>query len=88
MLDDVVGYLRCPNCGASLTRLDGSLRCGAGHSFDIARQGYVSLLQPGTAGGGGDTAAMVRARGEFLAAGHYAGIAGALARRRGRRDSR
>jgi 23S rRNA (guanine745-N1)-methyltransferase len=79
VLDDVVGYLRCPNCRAGLTRLDGSLRCSTGHSFDIARQGYVSLLPPGTPGGGGDTAAMVRARREFLAAGHYDGIADALA---------
>ena len=79
MLDDIVGYLRCPHCGASLTRLDGSLRCGAGHSFDIARQGYVSLLPPGIPGGGGDTAAMVRARREFLAGDHYAGIADLLA---------
>ena len=79
MLDDVVGYLRCPACGAGLTRLDGVLRCDAGHSFDIARQGYVSLLPPGAPGGGGDTATMVRARGEFLAGGHYAGIAGLLA---------
>ena len=79
MLDDVVSYLRCPNCRAGLTRLDGVLRCSAGHSFDIARQGYVSLLAPGTPGGGGDTAAMVGARREFLARGHYAGIAGALA---------
>jgi 23S rRNA (guanine745-N1)-methyltransferase len=79
VLDDVVGYLRCPACSAGLTRLDGALRCDAGHSFDIARQGYVSLLPPGAPGGGGDTAAMVRARGEFLAGGHYAGIAGLLA---------
>jgi 23S rRNA (guanine745-N1)-methyltransferase len=79
VLDDVVGYLRCPHCGAGLTRTGGSLRCPAGHSFDIARQGYVSLLQPGVAGAAGDTAAMVRARREFLATGHFAPIAAALA---------
>ncbi len=78
MLDDVLGWLRCPHCGRQLTRAGGSLRCGAGHSFDIARRGYVSLLQPG-ARGGGDTAAMVRAREEFLATGHFAPVAAALA---------
>lgn len=78
MLDDVLGWLRCPNCEAPLARAGGTLRCPAGHSFDIARQGYVSLLPPGSAGGG-DTAAMIQARKRFLAAGHYAPIARALA---------
>lgn len=79
MLDDVVGWLRCPYCRDRMARADGALRCPAGHSFDIARQGYVSLLQAGTAGGGGDTGAMVGARSEFLATGHFAPIATALA---------
>ena len=79
VLDDVVGYLRCPQCGNGLTRTDGSLRCPAGHCFDIARQGYVNLLQRGAAGGAGDTAAMVRARREFLSTGYFAPIAVALA---------
>ena len=80
VLDDVIPYLACPHCGADLARAGEALRCRAGHSFDIARQGYVSLLRPGSQGGGGDTAAMVRARGDFLAAGHYAGLAAELSR--------
>jgi 23S rRNA (guanine745-N1)-methyltransferase len=79
VLDDVLSWLRCPNCGACLSRSGGAVRCRAGHSFDIARQGYVSLLPPGAAGGRGDTAAMVRARQQFLAAGHFRPIATALA---------
>jgi 23S rRNA (guanine745-N1)-methyltransferase len=79
VLDDVVGWLRCPHCGGRLARADGSLRCAAKHTFDIARQGYVSLLQPGASGGAGDTAEMVRARNAFLATGHFAPIAAALA---------
>ncbi|HEX9065814.1 MAG TPA: methyltransferase domain-containing protein [Streptosporangiaceae bacterium] len=79
MLDDVLGWLRCPNCDDSLRRAGGTLRCPAGHSFDIARQGYVSLLPPGPAAGRGDTAAMVAARQRFLAGGHFAPIASALA---------
>jgi 23S rRNA (guanine745-N1)-methyltransferase len=79
VLDDVLGYLRCPHCGGALARAGSSLRCETGHSFDIARQGYVSLLPPGAPGGAGDTAAMVRARKDFLAAGHFGPIAAALA---------
>jgi 23S rRNA (guanine745-N1)-methyltransferase len=80
VLDDVIPYLACPHCGADLAPAGGALRCRAGHSFDIARQGYVSLMPAGSRGAGGDTAAMVRARGDFLAAGHYASLAAELSR--------
>jgi 23S rRNA (guanine745-N1)-methyltransferase len=79
MLDDVLRYLRCTLCGGGLTRTGGSLRCGSGHSFDIARQGYVSMLPPGGQKDSGDTAAMVQARQAFLAAGHFGILARALA---------
>jgi len=79
MLDAVIRYLTCPYCGAGLARDGSSLRCRAGHAFDIARHGYVSLLRPGARRGRGDTAAMVRARDDFLTAGHFAGLAGDLA---------
>ena len=95
MLDDVIGALACPRCGAALTRAGPVLACTVlagtalagtalvgtgGHAFDIARQGYVSLLPPGGRGAQGDSAAMVAARADFLAAGHYAGLAGEIAR--------
>jgi 23S rRNA (guanine745-N1)-methyltransferase len=79
MLDDVIAYLACPYCAGALRRDGGSLRCAAGHTFDIARQGYVSLLPAGRKGGAGDTAAMVSARAGFLAAGHFAALADDLA---------
>ena len=66
MLADVVDLLRCPVCGSDLEQGDVALRCAGGHSFDIARQGYVNLV-PGRA----DTAEMVEARDAFLGAGHY-----------------
>ena len=47
-----------------------ALRCPRRHSFDIARQGYVDL-RAGRAPHAGDTAEMVAARADFLAAGHY-----------------
>jgi 23S rRNA (guanine745-N1)-methyltransferase len=62
--------LRCPVCGDALTDADpGTLRCGAGHAFDLARQGYANLLA-GRAPAGADTAEMVAARADLLAAGH------------------
>jgi 23S rRNA (guanine745-N1)-methyltransferase len=73
VLADVLRYLCCPHCMATLTVREGSLRCESGHVFDVARQGYVSLL-PGKAPVTGDSAAMVAARAEFLSAGHYAPI--------------
>ncbi len=55
------------------------MRCAEGHSFDIARQGYLNLLPGDARTGSADTAAMVRARVEFLSRGHYAPIADAVA---------
>lgn len=71
--------LRCPLCRQPLGRRATSLRCPAGHAFDIARQGYASLLTGSRAPAGADTQAMVAARDAFLAAGHYAPLARALA---------
>jgi 23S rRNA (guanine745-N1)-methyltransferase len=78
-LDLAACFLRCPQCaGGSLTRAGNALRCDAGHSFDIAASGYVNL-GAGLPRNQGDTQAMVAARSEFLADGHFAGLAGALA---------
>ncbi|HKW98867.1 MAG TPA: methyltransferase domain-containing protein [Bryobacteraceae bacterium] len=70
----VVSSLRCPICSGGLSEVVAgsghALRCPRGHSFDISRQGYVNL-QTGRAMHSGDTAAMVAARANFLAAGHY-----------------
>ncbi|PBC79806.1 23S rRNA m(1)G-748 methyltransferase [Streptomyces sp. TLI_235] len=79
MLQDIEPHLACPHCAQHLA-LDGrTLRCPAGHSFDQARQGYVSLLPGDAHTGTGDTAEMVAARSDFLAAGHYLPVAEALA---------
>jgi 23S rRNA (guanine745-N1)-methyltransferase len=74
VLADVVDLLRCPVCGAGLSHAGATLRCPDGHSFDIARQGYVNLV-PGKA----DTPEMVDARDAFLAAGHFARLSATLA---------
>jgi 23S rRNA (guanine745-N1)-methyltransferase len=77
MLADVLPYLMCPHCGADLALAGSAVRCASGHGFDVARQGYVSLLA-GKAPVSGDSADMVAARAEFLDAGHYAPIARAI----------
>ncbi|GAA1015305.1 methyltransferase type 11 [Streptomyces sp. F-3] len=76
-LELFLDVLRCPVCRARLRPDRGSLRCPAGHTFDIARQGYVSLLT-GTRATSGDDAAMVQARQRFLATGRYDPIRRAL----------
>ncbi|WP_371781537.1 putative RNA methyltransferase [Streptosporangium subroseum] len=79
MLADVVDYLACPVCGDGLS-LDGPVvRCPQGHGFDVARQGYVSLLTGSQAPGTADSTAMVAAREAFLGAGHFDPLAEAVA---------
>jgi 23S rRNA (guanine745-N1)-methyltransferase len=58
-------------CGLPLARRDRAFTCEAGHSFDIARSGYVNLLQPHDrrSPAAGDSKAVVAARVELLAAG-------------------
>lgn len=78
MLTDILEVLACPQCSGSLTLADNTLRCDSGHSFDVARQGYVNLL-PGRANSStADTTAMVAARKEFLDGGHFAPITAAV----------
>jgi 23S rRNA (guanine745-N1)-methyltransferase len=75
-LDRVLGYLACPICGAAMSR-DVAVRCENRHSFDVARQGYVSFLV-GRSPHTGDTPAMIDSRAAFLGAGHYDAIATAV----------
>ena len=74
--------LCCPVCGGALACAASALRCPAGHSFDVAREGYVHLLpvQKKRAKAPGDSPEMVAARRRFLQAGHYAPFAQALGR--------
>ncbi|UFS93449.1 putative RNA methyltransferase [Nocardia huaxiensis] len=71
--------LACPECGQDLAAQDRSLRCARGHTFDIARQGYVSLLTGAATKMTGDTPDMLDARAAFQSPGHFAPIASALA---------
>ncbi|MEU1733406.1 putative RNA methyltransferase [Streptosporangium sp. NPDC020145] len=79
MLADVVHLLVCPVCGGDLALDERAVRCDTGHTFDVARQGYVSLLTGSRAPGTADSADMVAARDAFLGAGHFAPLAEAVA---------
>ena len=74
-----VAVLACPVCSSRMTAEPGGLGCAAGHRFDRARQGHVTLLPPGHRPPSGDSAEMVADRVAFLEAGHYAGVTRALA---------
>jgi 23S rRNA (guanine745-N1)-methyltransferase len=73
--------LACPLDGESLQREGNTWRCGQGHSFDVARHGYVNLLpvQNKRSRDPGDSKAMMIARQTFLAGGFYQPIADAVA---------
>lgn len=72
--------MACPLDGKPLSWSDSVWRCSDGHSFDIAKQGYVNLLpvQQKRSHDPGDSKSMVAARQRFLNAGHYQPIAEAV----------
>ena len=74
--------LACPLDGKPLHATGATWRCAAGHSFDIASQGYAHLLpvQQKRSRDPGDSKEMVAARRRFLDAGHYQPIAAAVSR--------
>ncbi len=75
-LAGVLPLLACPSCAGELAAIDGRVvGCGNGHRFDVARQGYLTLLGPRSRTDTGDSADMVAARARFLGAGHYRRIA-------------
>src|SRR5690606_10129899 len=75
----ILDLLRCPLCRERLAPADGALRCPARHTFDLPRQGYVSLLSGGRRAASADTAAIAQAREELLGPGPYAPPGRALA---------
>ena len=69
-----------PLCGGALSPQAGSLRCPAGHCFDVAREGYTYLLPVNRrhSKSPGDDKAMAAARSAFLYKGWYAPLRDAL----------
>ncbi|GAB3133227.1 methyltransferase domain-containing protein [Tsukamurella serpentis] len=74
-LTAVLPALACPHCGSGFdadTDTDtAALLCARGHGFDVARQGYVSLLSGDGRGLIADDAPMIAARERFFATGHF-----------------
>ena len=70
----------CPICAAPLERQARCYRCPEGHSYDVAREGYVHLLPANRkhAKEPGDDREMVAARSRFLAGGWYSHLCRAL----------
>ena len=68
---------RCPICAGELRCGGAAWSCAAGHSFDVARQGYVNLLPADRKHSRhpGDALSAVQARRIFLDGGHYAPLA-------------
>lgn len=78
VLTDVLRYLRCPVCAGTLAVTDaGAVGCQRGHSFDVARQGYLHL-GTGRPTHLGDSAQMVADRQAWLDTGGYDFVTEAL----------
>lgn len=79
MTPEHLEHLRCPLEGGPLVDVAGQVRCGAGHHFDLARQGYLNLTGGGRRANTEDTAAMVSAREVVFEAGHLRPLSDRLA---------
>ena len=67
--------LICPVCGKNLDFYVNVARCENGHSFDIAKEGYVNLLRASKNGDLiGDDKASARCRRDFLNKGYYVSL--------------
>lgn len=75
-----MSLFRCPVCGGPLERGERAYRCPAGHSYDIAREGYTYLLPPNQkhSAAPGDDKGMAQARREFLSKGYYSPLLNTL----------
>jgi len=71
---------RCPVCALALDADASGAVCAEGHRFDRAKQGYLNLLPANhrASTDPGDSREMVRARRDFLNAGHYSPLANRL----------
>ena len=67
--------LICPVCNEMLHQENRTFTCSRGHSFDLAKEGYVNLLRSGKSGDLiGDDKLSARSRRDFLNKGYYASL--------------
>jgi 23S rRNA (guanine745-N1)-methyltransferase len=80
---------RCPVCALDLELVERRLVCAKGHSFDLARSGYVNLAtaRKHVPAAGGDTRLQLEHRAHFLGRGHFNVIADAIASHVGETDA-
>lgn len=72
--------LACPLCRGTLIPAEKTCRCPAGHTFDRAKEGYISLLHGRQKGEGrGDSKAMIQARDRVHRTGVFHPLVSALA---------
>jgi len=79
VLPAAVEKLACPVCHIALAQQGPALKCQSGHSFDIAKQGYVNLLGPRSPNTG-DSTDMVASRMRLLETGLLADVAAGTSR--------
>jgi SAM-dependent methyltransferase len=79
-LDEFLEWIRCPVCGGNLARVDSSLLCEQGHTANVAKQGYVTLLGPKGGTHTADSKEMLAARYRVLAAGPFEPLGIALSK--------
>lgn len=66
--------LKCPVCAKQLKKDESIYICENNHNFDVAKQGYVNLLQSQTSKIHGDNSEMLQARKRVLYSGYYESI--------------
>ena len=73
-------YFKCPVCDSRLVQQERTLKCENNHCFDMAKQGYVNLLQSQKSSKKrhGDDSLMVKARQDFLEKGYYNNLCDAV----------
>jgi len=81
MNHEVISPYLCPLCRQQLISKERVYQCNAGHSFDVAKAGYVNLLPVHFKNSSvpGDNKAMLAARRAFLEADYYAPMAQSIA---------
>ena len=79
-MEDTKSLFCCPICGEALDREEKRYACPVGHSFDLAREGYVNLLPANRqhSKAPGDDRDMTAARTRFLDGGWYSPLRSAL----------
>ena len=75
----VYDLLICPCCRKPLSQKSGSLVCEHGHTYDIAKSGYVNLINTSSQKESGDSKEMADARRAFLDSGAYCRFKDAIA---------